>query len=108
MNPKRSSPTAIIDNLNYIENPFKQKLFTADTYTRNKNAGANTDFEFVLKFLYSYNGSTATFSSYRRELERLLQWPWNIEKMSLLNLKRKHIGVLGLIGARAKILEKKP
>lgn len=91
MNPKRSSPTAIIDNLNYIENPFKQKLFIADTYTRNKIAGANTDFEFVLKFLYSYNGSTATFNSYRRELERLLQWSWNIEKTSLLNLKREHI-----------------
>ncbi|MFK5915741.1 MAG: site-specific integrase [Woeseiaceae bacterium] len=91
MNPKRSSPTAIIDNLNYIENPFKQKCFTADKYTTDKIPGANIDLEFALKFLYSYNGSTATFNSYRRELERILQWSWNIEKTSVLNLKREHI-----------------
>ena len=91
MNPKRSPPTAIIDNLNYIENPFKQKSFTADKYTTNKISGANTDLEFALKFLYSDNGSTATFNSYRRELERILQWSWNIEKTSVLNLKREQI-----------------
>jgi len=91
MNPKRSSPTAIIDNLKYIDNPFKKKSFSADVYTINKISGANTDLEFALKFLYSYNGSTATFNSYRREIERLLQWSWNIEKTSLLNLKREHI-----------------
>lgn len=91
MNPKRSSPTAIIDNLKHIDNPFKKKSFNADAYTINKISGANTDLEFALKFLYSYNGSTATFNSYRREIERLLQWSWNIEKTSILNLKREHI-----------------
>ncbi|MFK5914774.1 MAG: hypothetical protein QM484_10380, partial [Woeseiaceae bacterium] len=91
MNPKHSPPTAIIDNLNYIENPFKQKFFTADKFTTNKISGADIDLEYALKFLYSYNGSTATFNSYRRELERILQWSWNIEKTSVLNLKREHI-----------------
>lgn len=91
MNPKRKSPTAIIDNLNYIGNPFKQKHFSSDSYLDTKLTGANTDLEYALKFLYSYNGSTATFNSYRRDLERLLQWSWRIEQTSLLNLKREHI-----------------
>ena len=91
MNPKRIPPTAILDNLSYIGNPFKQKHFSADTYLNTKIPGANTDLEYALKFLYSYNGSTATFNSYRRDLERLLQWSLNIEKTSLLNLKREHI-----------------
>jgi len=91
MNPKRTAPAAIIDNLNYIENPFKQKHFSTDRYLPTKLPGSETDLEYVLKFLYSYNGSTATFNSYRRDLERLLQWCWRIEKTSLLNLKREHI-----------------
>jgi len=91
MNPKRIPPTAILDNLSYIDDPFKQKLFSADPYLNTKISGADTDLEFALKFLYSYNGSTATFNSYRREPERLLQWSWRIEKTSLLNLKREHI-----------------
>lgn len=85
------SPAAIIDNLNHIGNPFKQKHFSADSYSGIKITGADIDLEFALKFLYSYNGSTATFNSYRRELEKLLQWCWRIEKVSLLKLKREHI-----------------
>lgn len=91
MNPKRKPPAAIIDNLYYIGNPFKQKHFSADSYLDTKLTGADTDLEYALKFLYSYNGSTATFNSYRRDLERLLQWSWRIEQTSLLNLKREHI-----------------
>ncbi|MFK5893847.1 MAG: site-specific integrase [Pseudomonadota bacterium] len=91
MNPKRISPTPIIDNLNYIGNPFKQKLFTAELFINKTIRGADTDLEYALKFLYSYNGSAATFNSYRREIERLLQWCWRIEGLSALSLKREHI-----------------
>lgn len=91
MDSKQRPPAAIIDNLNYIGNPFKQKCFSASPYLANKISGADTDLEFTLKFLYSYNGSTATFNSYRRDLEKLLQWCWRIEETSLLKLKREHI-----------------
>ena len=91
MNPKRISPAPIIDNLNYIDNPFKQKQFSARSFIDKKIRGADTDLEYALKFLYSYNGSTATFNSYRREIERLLQWCWRIEGISVLSLKREHI-----------------
>jgi len=91
VNPKRISPTPIIDNLNYISNPFKQKQFSAGAFIDKKICGTDTDLEYALKFIYSYNGSTATFNSYRREIERLLQWCWRIEGISVLSLKREHI-----------------
>ena len=91
MNPKRKPPTPIIDNLNFIGNPFKQSHFDTKTFLSKKVAGSGIDFEYALKFLYSYNGSSATFNSYRREIERLLQWSWRIEKISVLKLKREHI-----------------
>lgn len=91
MNPLRTAPKPIIDNLNYIDNPFKQKYFSADLDLKEKDPKMDIDLEFSLKFLYSYNGSTATFNSYRREIERLLQWCWRIENASVLSLKRENI-----------------
>ncbi|MFY7697495.1 MAG: tyrosine-type recombinase/integrase [Legionella sp.] len=49
------------------------------------------DFEYSLNFLKSYTGSLGTFNSYRRETERLLQWSWQIKKLTLRELKREHI-----------------
>ncbi len=92
MNPKRIPPKPIIDNLKYLSNPFRQKKFISNLYTEpNKIKGSDTDLEYSLKFLYSYNGSSATFNSYRREIERLLQWTWHIEQKSVLDLKREDI-----------------
>lgn len=50
-----------------------------------------SDFNHVLDFLKSYNGSLGTFNSYRREAERLLQWCWLIKHMTLTELKRDDI-----------------
>lgn len=93
MDAKRTPPAPIIDNLDQIGNPFKQKQFSAQPFMDAAAAVANadTDLEYVLKFLYSYNGSTATFNAYRREIERLLQWAWRIENRSVLSLKREDI-----------------
>jgi hypothetical protein len=52
---------------------------------------ASNDFPAVLEFLTQYNGNKATFESYRREIERLLQWSWFIKKNSILELKRQDI-----------------
>lgn len=92
MNIKQASPEPIIDNLDHIGNPFKQKQFSAQSFLGSVTViNANTDIEYALKFLYSYNGSTATFNAYRREIERLLQWAWRIEKRSILSIKREDI-----------------
>ena len=52
---------------------------------------ASRDYQLALNFLYSYRGSKDTFVSYRRELERLLQWSWFIRKQSILKHKRDDI-----------------
>lgn len=49
------------------------------------------DFYHSLNFLKSYTGSLGTFNSYRRETERLLQWCWQIRKITLKELKREDI-----------------
>ena len=41
--------------------------------------------------VFIYNASTATFNIYGREIERLLQWRWNLDESLILTLKREHI-----------------
>lgn len=52
---------------------------------------AERDYQIILNFLYSYRGSQDTFTAYRRELERLLQWSWFVADQSLLCHKRPDI-----------------
>lgn len=54
-------------------------------------AGADQDYAAAQRFLLSYDGSTATFNAYRRELERLLQWSWHVRRRSILMLRRDDI-----------------
>jgi len=42
-------------------------------------------------FLYAYKDNKATFNAYRRELERLLHWSWQISKKSIFDLRRADI-----------------
>jgi site-specific recombinase XerD len=49
---------------------------------------AKQDYRYASEFLYSYRGSEATYTAYRREIERLLQWSWYIAKKSLKELRR--------------------
>lgn len=49
------------------------------------------DFLHTLEFLKSYRGSLGTFNSYRREVERLLQWCILIRHKTISELKREDI-----------------
>ena len=92
MNTKQVTPTPIIDNLDQIGNPFRTREFSAQRYLGPVTIEhADLDWEHTLKFLYSYNGSSATFNAYRREIERLLQWAWRVENRSIMSLKREDI-----------------
>lgn len=42
-------------------------------------------------FLYAYKDNQATFNAYRREVERLLQWSWQVAKQSIFKLRRAEI-----------------
>ena len=52
---------------------------------------ADVDYKYACFFLYSYEGSKATFNAYRREIERLLQWTWIIQEKTLPLLRREDI-----------------
>jgi site-specific recombinase XerD len=52
---------------------------------------AMNDFDAACTFLKEYDGNQATFNSYRREIERILQWSWIIQKKSILKLRRDDI-----------------
>ncbi len=94
MNPTQQAPKPIFDNLEEMGNPFKRTTYPIDKYfcaSEQAPSGCAVDLEYAQKFLYSYNGSSATFNAYRRELERFLQWSWRIEELSVLALKREHI-----------------
>ena len=71
----RTLPKPILDSLSEMGNPFKQSSFSIDKFFDGDSvSNAELDYEYALKFIYSYQGSSATFNAYRRELERFLQW----------------------------------
>lgn len=49
------------------------------------------DYKLGLSFLYSYRGSADTFASYRRDLERFIQWSWFVRGQSILDHRREEI-----------------
>ena len=49
------------------------------------------DHQYALSFLQAYSGSVGTFNSYRREIERLLQWTWLVAEKTIKELRREDI-----------------
>ncbi len=78
--PKILIPTSLIDSINQI-----------DYQDQTKNILFPDDLKNAVDFLKQYNGVKATFDSYRKEIERLLQWSSLISKKSILGLKREDI-----------------
>ncbi|MGC1181754.1 tyrosine-type recombinase/integrase [Legionella sp.] len=73
----------LFDNLNYLhKNHEHAKVPETRFYD---------DFHYTLNFLKSYTGSQGTFNSYRREVERLLQWSWLIKNTTIDTLRREDI-----------------
>lgn len=73
----------IFDSLNHFHKNIENAKLPSPDF--------QNDFYHSLNFLKSYTGSLGTFNSYRREVERLLQWCWQIKKMTLCELKRDDI-----------------
>ncbi|MEM8771148.1 MAG: site-specific integrase [Pseudomonadota bacterium] len=92
MKAKSKPPKPILDSLEAIGDPHRQASFPVDGYFDGAPVeNAEHDYETVVKFLFSYNGSASTVNAYRRELERLLQWSWRIREQSILMLNRVDI-----------------
>ncbi|MDF1762835.1 MAG: site-specific integrase [Oleibacter sp.] len=92
MAKSKSHPIPIIDQLDAIGSPLKYaRQYSKLSPAVDKIEGAFDDLVHTLTFLMAYNGSTATFNSYRRETERLLQWCWYVRGISLAELARQDI-----------------
>lgn len=53
--------------------------------------GAEREYNIVKQFLISYAGSADTYTAYRRDVERLLQWSWLVLKSPITNINRHNI-----------------
>ncbi len=78
----RRAPTACFDTIKHID------TIATPTYL---TVAQRNDFDMARSFLEAYTGSLGTFNSYRRDVERLLQWTWQIENKILEDLKREDI-----------------
>lgn len=79
---EKSCPPALFDELEHIANGSKPG-FIDEKKTR--------DYNQAIAFLKAYRGSQGTFNAYRREVEKLLQWAWNIQDKTIPDLKREDI-----------------
>ncbi len=88
-------PFALIDNLEHLPNPFTQFERIASKFEENvpllEKSDYKRDFQLALCFIYSYNGSQTTYNSYRREVERLILWSWNVQSSPVIHLRRDQI-----------------
>ena len=76
------TPLALFDDFKNIDNGETAAL---------ENLINKEDYQKALTFLKAYKGSRGTFDSYRREIERLLQWAWNIAGKTIKILRREDI-----------------
>ncbi len=74
-----ASPLALFDAVEYLDETIPV------------NIKSDHDFQFSTQFLQSYKGSKATFNTYRREVERLIQWTWFVRNKTLREIKRQDI-----------------
>lgn len=83
-------PSPIFHDAIHLKRPSTQSLIKRFASEKLPDF-ATTDYQNACAFLTCYDGSVATFNTYRREIERLFQWCWFVAKKSALNLKRNDI-----------------
>lgn len=74
-------PRPLLDTLENLHN-------TEVNFPELTDGIAKLDYQHTINFLHHYRGSVATYNSYRREVERLLQWCWFIHKKALNKVTR--------------------
>jgi site-specific recombinase XerD len=78
------SPIAIFDQADYLH---------AHQAPKHLSETQQQDYAFSAEFLKSYAGRQGTFNSYRREVERFLQWCWLIQNKTLKSLARQDLEI---------------
>lgn len=84
------SPAPLFDTLEHLTST-ETLLTESNLPTGIKLAEVVADYKHAVNFLQSYRGSHETFKSYRKEIERLLQWSWFLQAKPLKDLRRKDL-----------------
>jgi site-specific recombinase XerC len=85
MNKSVTNHTALFDSLqNLIEEGIRLPAHIHIIHHTKQQ-----DYIIAREFLLNYKGSQATFNAYRREVERILQWAWNIANISITQITRE-------------------
>lgn len=86
---KIPTPRSLFDTLDNID---AEPLACITDYLKQISINqADKEYALAKNFLLSYAGSLDTFNSYRREIERLLQWAWLVAKKPVHALNRNDI-----------------
>lgn len=87
------SPIPLFDAIEYLDSSFDNQVQVISARLPNilDVQEATTDYQQCINFLKAYRGSQETFKSYRREIERLLQWTWFIQNKTLKQLRRNDL-----------------
>jgi len=83
------APLPFFDSIHQLTNPADDARQALVVHVEAASNDMADDLLRSFGFLMSYNGSTATFNSYRREVERLLQWTHYVRHASLKQLGRQ-------------------
>ena len=84
------TPLALFDTCHYLDTPpdcVTQWLTTQTSLIETLPA----QYQHAVKFLSNYAGSADTFNTYRREVERYLQWAWLVKKDSIYAIESTDI-----------------
>lgn len=77
-----------------IPKPFIDNVVNVSTIphaVKDLTSFSAQDYLAAISFLEQYSKNKATFESYRREIEKLLQWSWLVAERSILTLCRQDI-----------------
>lgn len=88
-------PLPFFDTLERMGNPYRERIQSLTHLLKEASDEvpdlAIQDYQFASEFLYAYRGSADTFSTYRREIERLLHWSWLVAEKPLQSIRREDI-----------------
>jgi len=80
MSQKKFALTPLFDGL--------QSMLKGENYQPKLNKAFQQDYDHAKNFLLSYRGSVDTFNSYRRDIERFLQWCFFKANKTVKKIKR--------------------
>ncbi|HSW94502.1 MAG TPA: site-specific integrase [Gammaproteobacteria bacterium] len=93
--PQKTRPIPLFDALEYLHSSFLHQAAHIEARLPESLVPKEilSDYKHSCDFLEAYRGSTETFKSYRREIERLLQWSWFVQEKPLKALRRQDIEI---------------